>query len=266
VADVFYVWGLPALAAALLIVFVVSIEVGFRFGRLARSRATSETHSLTGVLQSALLGLLALLLGFTFSMAASRHDSRQQLVIEEANAIGTAFLRAQLLPEPRRGEASALLLSYLDSRVAFLTSSAPPSSDSRMPDLQHKLWATTGNLDEAGTATVLLYVAALNTVFDEEGKRSAAFYNRVPEAALLVLIMLAAASLAVLGYGAGLAGRRSTMCMLTSVLVVIVVLLIVDLDRPRSGLIIIDETSLVELRKELRGWGKVAEVRVRSGE
>jgi hypothetical protein len=251
---VFYAWGLPAMAAALLLVFAVSIEVGFRFGRLARSRATSETHSLTGVLQSALLGLLALLLGFTFSMAADRHDSRQRLVVQEANAIGTAFLRAQLLPEPRRDEAVPLILRYLDARVAFLTSSAPPSSDSDVPALQRKLWSTTSGVDELPTATAMLYVQALNAVFDEEGKRSAAFYNRVPEAALTVLVLLAAASLAVLGYGAGLAGRRSTMCMLTSLLVIIVVLLIIDLDRPRSGLIVIDETSLVELSKELHGW------------
>jgi hypothetical protein len=239
----------------LIALFTIAIEMGFRWGRIERSRDTDAAHSLTGVLQSALLGLLALLLGFTFSMAAGRYDARQSLVIEEANAIGTAFLRTQLLTEPKRTQAADLIRQYLDARLTYLSVTDPARlalPGRAVDELQRQLWSTTQGIEDVGAATTLLYVQALNAVIDEQGKRSAAFYNRVPAAALTVLVLLAAASLAVLGYGAGLAGRRSTMCWLTGVLVVVVVLLITDLDRPRTGLIVIDERSLVQLRDQLR--------------
>jgi hypothetical protein len=261
VDNIFYVLNPLALALALIATFTIAIEIGFRFGRIARSRSTEETHSLTGVLQSALLGLLALLLGFTFSMAAARHDARQSLVIEEANSIGTAYLRTELLTEPTRTQAADLLSRYLDARLYFLSIKDPAAlavPARAVDELQRQLWSTTQRMDDVGTAPTLLYVQALNAVIDEQGKRSAAYYNRVPAAALTVLVLLAAASLAVLGYGAGLAGRRSTMCWLTGVLVVVVVLLIIDLDRPRSGLVVIDNRSLVQLRDHLR-QGPVAE-------
>jgi hypothetical protein len=255
VDSIFYVLSPLALALALIALFTIAIEIGFRFGRLERSRDTDAAHSLTGVLQSALLGLLALLLGFTFSMAAARHDARQSLVIEEANAIGTAYLRTQLLSEPTRTQAADLLSRYLDARLYYLSIKDPDAlavPGRAVDELQRQVWSTTERLEDVPTAPKLLYVQSLNAVIDEQGKRSAAFYNRVPAAALTVLVLLAAASLAVLGYGAGLAGRRSTMCWLTGVLVVVVVLLIIDLDRPRTGLVVIDERSLVQLRDHLR--------------
>jgi hypothetical protein len=257
VSGLFYALSLPALGATLLAVFLSCVETGFRLGRNARARISTETHSLTGVLQSALLGLLALLLGFTFSMAASRHDFRQRMVADEANAIRTAFLTTRLLPEPRRAQAAGLLLRYLDARIAFLALEDPSDSPERgraVEDLQRQLWATTEGLDALGPATTLLYAQGLEAVIVEQGRRAAAYYNRVPEAALAMLVTVAAASLALLGYGAGLGGRRSTICNLVSLLVVAVVLMIVDFDRPRSGLIIINEERLVVLRTELQRW------------
>src|SRR5262249_4243631 len=117
--DGFYRIDLGILAAGALLVFLVAIELGFRFGRGAPSHHTEPGRSNLSTLQAAVLTLLALLLGFSFAMAQGRYDARRQLVVQESNAIGTTFLRTALLAEPERTELRALLRHYVDARLAF---------------------------------------------------------------------------------------------------------------------------------------------------
>jgi len=109
-------WLIVTIVIAL---FLSAIEIGFRLGRRGKAKGNEPTRSQVNVLQAASLGLLALLLGFTFSMALTRFDTRKQLVLDEANAIGTTFLRAQLLPDPARKEVSDLLRRYVDVGLSF---------------------------------------------------------------------------------------------------------------------------------------------------
>lgn len=117
--EVFYRVDIWIILVASIVLFLVATESGFRFGRRAQTRAAEGSLSEIGTLQGAMLGLLALLLGFTFAMAMSRFEARKQLVLDESNAIGTTFLRAQLLPQPPRREISNLLRQYVDVRLAL---------------------------------------------------------------------------------------------------------------------------------------------------
>jgi hypothetical protein len=99
------------------VIFFVATEVGFRVGRIRRSSVDETTKSQITTFQGAILGLIGLLLAFITSMALSRFEERKQMVVEESNAIGTAYLRAQLLPEPEKTEISRLLQQYIDVRL-----------------------------------------------------------------------------------------------------------------------------------------------------
>src|SRR5262245_23780758 len=111
--DFLYSQSEGLLAPALFLVLLLAGAAGFRYGRRRSPQTDERTRSYEVTLQGAILGLLGLLLGFTFAMAVSRFDSRKRLVVDEANALGTAFLRARLLPEPERTEVATLLRRYL---------------------------------------------------------------------------------------------------------------------------------------------------------
>jgi hypothetical protein len=106
------------IGCGLLVLLLLAVEAGVRAGTRARAQRKGEGTADLGTIQGAVLGLLGLLLAFTYSLAAGRQDARRGLLVREANAIGTAYLRAGLLPEPRRGELRAILRQYVDSRIA----------------------------------------------------------------------------------------------------------------------------------------------------
>jgi hypothetical protein len=118
--DPFYGLGEGVLFFGLLALLLAGFEIGYRLGPRWSGGTGDATSSQITTLQSAILGMLGLLLGFSFSMSASRFDARKQLVLDEANAIGTAYLRSQLLKPPRRAEMSALFRRYVDSRLVVL--------------------------------------------------------------------------------------------------------------------------------------------------
>jgi len=171
--------------------FLLATEAGFLLGR--RSQSTIDDHSISQIytIQGAALGLLALLLGFTFSMAMSRYDTRKQMVLEESNAIGTTFLRAQLLPEPPRKEVSNLLRRYVEVRLEFYEAGNDQKLlrevRNKTERLQNQLWAHGAGVvenDPRAILTGLFFQKSLNETIDLNAKRITALENHVPEITL----------------------------------------------------------------------------------
>jgi hypothetical protein len=254
--EILYPYSSVAIVAALFLLIIVCNELGFHLGRFVQGHTTSEIKTLTGSIQASILGLLALLLGFTFSMAMQRYDSRSMALIEEANAIGTAALRVQLLPQHLQQEANHLIGSYIDLRIAAgkldITKHQERERDNRMiAELQHKLWALAvqATNEDPRTYTVGAFISSLNAVIDTQGKRSALLRMHVPESVMLLLFIVLIASGGMMGYSSGLSGKRIVLpVVLVSLLITLIVFLIIDLDRPRRGLIQVNQDTLLELK------------------
>jgi hypothetical protein len=249
-------WLIVTIVIAL---FLSAIEIGFRLGRWGKEKGSEPVRSQVNTLQAASLGMLALLLGFTFSMALSRFDTRKQLVLDEANAIGTTYLRAQLLPDPVRKEVSDLLRRYVDVRLEFyrggINRSRLQKVDEETEKLHKALWAyaiTMAGQDPRAIPSGL-FTQSLNEVIDLHAKRVTAMGNHVPESIFILLLLVAILSLGLVGYGTGIGRDRNLLPTLISVILIAsVILLIMDLDRPRRGLITVSQQSMVDLQKSLQ--------------
>ncbi|MEW5764077.1 MAG: hypothetical protein AB1700_16435 [Bacillota bacterium] len=238
--------------------FLVAVEAGFRLGVRHGDKGEESDKAHVDSLQAALLGLLALLLSFTFFMAASRFDVRKSLVLEEANAIGTTFLRSEFLPADQRREAKALLREYVSSRLAFYEAGIDPArldqARTATTRIERRLWALAAEAasQEPRSVPVGLFVESLNNVIDLHEKRQVAFDNHVPETVLSLLLAVSVASFGLLGYRCGLTRRRRFASnALFAVLIVLVLTTILDIDRPRRGLIKVSQDSLVRLQASL---------------
>lgn len=246
-----------ALIVTILFVFLVlAVEAGYRLGRRSQTSLSEESKSHVNSMQGSLLGILALLLGFTFSLALQRFDSRSEAVVEEANAIGTTYLRAQLLPPTMEGEVQQLLSSYLDVRVqegAVVLSDqvARQALLDQAGQYQNAVWhyALLAAEEDKSPVTSGLFIQALNGMIDSFGSRNAELERHVPEVVLYLLFVVFLLTWGIVGYAAGAAGHRpSKVAYLMLVLVVLLVFLIIDLDRPRRGQIAIDQRSLTSLQ------------------
>ena len=248
------------IAAVLFVSMVVVIELGFRLGLRRQHVESEDSKSHINTIQGSMLGILALLLGFTFSQSLQRFDTRSEAVVEEANAIGTAWLRAQLLPDAVRGDTQTLLRAYVDARVAASTRSEVDRSGAealtaKTLDLQTRLWDQVRRAVEVDPHPLKTgwYVQALNDVFDDFGKRDAARSRHVPELVLMLLYVTFLMAGAIVGLGCGVAGHRpSSVSYIMIALIVVLVFIILDLDRPRRGLIEVSQKSLVDLQTSIR--------------
>jgi hypothetical protein len=244
---------------SLAVLLTAATESGFRIGRRARPAAHGGWGSEVTTVQAAVLGLLALLLGFTFSMAVTRYDLRKQLVLEEANSIGTTYLRTRLLPPPHSAEAGNLLRQYVDARLAFYEAGMHPQrlreASRKTERLQAKLWShavAAGKIDRRAVTTGL-FISSLNDLIDNHARRLAALENQVPASVFVLLYVAAIAAMALTGYGLGVGGQRNPLCTVTAtILIASVVFLIADLDRPRRGLIRVSQQSMVRLQQSLQ--------------
>jgi len=240
-------------------ILIGATETGYRIGRRAQSRIDEKARSQVATIQAAVLGLLALLLGFTFAMSVSRYDMRKQLVLEESNAIGTTFLRTRLLPGPQGEKAAGLLRQYVDARLEFYEAGVHrPSLQAAMKRagrLQKELWscAVSAGRADPRAVTTGLYIQSLNELVDLDAKRVTALENHVPESVIHLVYLVAALAMGLTGYSCGLVGHRNLLpTVIASILIASVVLLIVDLDRPRRGLIRVSQQSMVRLRESIR--------------
>lgn len=257
--EVFYEINRWILFGMLASVMLLATEVGVRLGRRRQPYVDELTRSQNSTMQSALLGLLALLLGFTFSMALARFDTRKQLVLEEANAIGTCYLRSQLLPQPYDREMADLLRQYVDVRLEFYRAGIEAQKMHAVYNeterLHQALWTRAVRIgtDDPRAVTTGLFLQALNDVIDMHAKRVTALRNHVPESILLVLCVVAMIAMTLVGYGSGLGGHRPLFATTATIfLIALVVTLIMDLDRPRRGFITVSQQSMLDLRDSLR--------------
>jgi hypothetical protein len=241
--------------------FLLVTEAGFLLGRRAQSNLDEHARSQVSTIQGATLGLLALLLGFTFAMSMSRYDTRKQLVLEEANAIGTTFLRAQLLPEVPRQEISNLLRRYVEVRLEFYETGVDQKkldqATKATEKLQRQLWSHTAALGERDPRAITtgLFVQSLNEVIDLHTKRITALENHVPEIIFFLLYFVAIVAIGLIGYGCGLSGLRNFfVTMVSSILIAAVIMVIIDLDRPRQGLIRVSQQRMIDLRNSLKDY------------
>ncbi len=254
-----FLYGLsgPLIALVILALLLLAIEAGTRLG-LRGAAATSEaSRSQINAVQGSVIGVLALMLGFTFSISLERFNSRSVALVEEANAIGTARLRAEILPSQFRDSAACALDRYVDLR-ADLVALPWDRQDERVRlkgatlQAQKALWAQAveSARSEPNPVTTGLYVQAMNEVIDAYGRHDADVERHVPEFVLLLLIGAFIAAGGVIGYSAGVAGHRPAYATYLMVgLIVVLMLLILDLDRPRRGVIHVDMTPLLELRE-----------------
>ena len=260
--EFLYSLNLWIILGASIALFLLGDEFGFRLGRRRRPTVSEDAKSQVTAIQGAVLGLLALLLGFTFAMAMSRFEVRKQQILDESNAIGTCFLRAQLLPEPQKMAVSNLLRQYVKVRLQFYQADIDHQSlkvaKSQTEELQGQLWAYAAawGEQEPRAVTAGLFLQSLNEVIDLHSKGLTALENHVPEIILVLLYFVALAATGLIGYGCGLAGRRNFLVTLVAaVLIAAVIVVIIDLDRPQRGLIKVGLGRMVELRQSLKGAG-----------
>lgn len=251
------------LIAAILLVSMVAAMFGGRAlaGRRAR-RTSEEGKSQTLAVQGSLLAILGLLLGFTFSLALGRYDTRSQAVVDEANAIGTAWLRTDLLPEGAREEARALMVKYTEFRAK--AGEVPAHQEARRSGMVataqktfDQLWALSAATarDERGPVA-LAFTNSLNDMIDQLSARDAAIGRHVPEPVLLLLY----GTFILLGWVLGLASaqtgvRPGPAVYAMLVLIVGLVFVIIDLDRPRRGIIEVDQGPIRSLADQLARAG-----------
>jgi hypothetical protein len=230
----------------------VGLLVGRHLGR--RSDLLREPFA---ALQTALLGVVGLILAFGLALAVGRYESRRAAVVEEANAIGTTYLRAQTLAEPFRTGSLDRLVRYTDTSIR-LSHSVPGSSaaDDAVADgqqLQRELWALAGEaLDSAPIASApRLYVDSLNEMIDMQTVRVSGLNNRVPPAVLWLEVAAAAVALGLLAVYLAILGRGAVTVLLAAGLVTLLLLVTFDLDRPTRGMIRVPATALTDLRASM---------------
>jgi hypothetical protein len=234
-------------------------EIGFRLGLWRRAHMPEGEKTPATAIMGSTLGLLAFMLAFTFGMAGSRFDARKQLVLDEASAVLRAYQRAQFLPEPQRGECSRLLRDYVELRTLVAT----PRSLAEMQELitrsegiQNALWREATTLAERPSPSLSIFIQSLSELTDLQMKRvRAAVWNRIPPTIVLTLYGIAFLALTAMGYGAGLAESRTT---LPSVMLILtfsaIIVLIVDLERPRQQLFHVAQEPMADVARRIRSF------------
>jgi hypothetical protein len=251
--DALPLWGLLLAANVLLL---LAVECGYRIGKWRHARTPDERDQPVGAMVASILGLLALVLGFTFSLAASRFEARRQTVLEEANAIGTTYLRARLLPEPERGETKKLLREYVDVRIRGVAEGKMAEVVARSEAMHESLWTQASAAAEKNPNSIMtgVFIQSLNNVIDLHAKRvMVGLRSRIPLVIWGGLFGLAMLGMASVGYQSGLSTTRRSPAMLGLVLSFSVVLaLIADLDRGHEGLLRVSQQALIDVQTTMK--------------
>jgi hypothetical protein len=233
-----------------------ALEAGYRFGQWRHVHTPDEQVQQVGAIVASILGLLALVLGFTFSFAASRFEDRRQGVLEEANAIGTTYLRTRMLPPEMRQEAAQALKEYVDVRLEGVRSGDPTSAMARSEQLQEVLWIQAAKAGEQNQTSVMLslYVDSLNNLIDMHAVRlQAGIRSRIPAVMWVGLLIMSLCSMGAVGYQAGLSNtRRSPVKYIMVVNFTIVLALIADLDRSQQGLLRVGQQAMVDVQTMMK--------------
>ncbi len=256
------IWLTPVVTGIVLLVGMVTlIEAGRRLGERRLARDPEGARAGVGTVDAAVFALLGLLIGFTFSGAASRFDDRRHLVTDEANAIGTAWLRIDVVPSSRQPALRELFRRYLDSRLETYRKlpdiQAAQAEMQRSTRLQGEIWAEAVSLtsESGSTAPAMLLLPALNQMIDITTSRTMAAQLHPPPVVFVMLCALALVSALLAGHGMAGARKRSWIHMVGfATIIAVTVYVIIDIEYPRAGLIRVDAVDQVleNLRQSMK--------------
>jgi hypothetical protein len=247
----------------ILVLSIVALLGAIEIGRWFGVRAKPDGIGSVPTLEASVLGLLALMIGFTFAVALSRFEARREGVLNEANAIGTTALRARLLPAPHSQDCLKLLREYVQVRLD-LTQKIPSPLDlkaalDRSNAIQEALWLQVKEVaaKNNGMVPTGLFIQSLNEMIDNHEKRVIALTSSVPDIVLVVLYLIAMAASVFAGYAAGVESQRSRRPMYVAMgLFIAVILLIQDLDRPTRGFITAGEQPMQDVASSIAGFSE----------
>ena len=245
----------PLIAGLLFLAIVLANEAGLRIGDYFQNKSDDDIKTQTTSIQGGIIGLLALILGFSFNMALTRYDDRAGAEIREANAIGTALLRIDLLPDGYAVKAHRLMDDYIRLRLKInhtdLTDNKIRRQLNRQTSaLQQQIWDTGLAAAEQAPNPVRTgyFIQALNEVIDAQGARNDVLSRHIPPAIYYLLFLIFIATSALIGYSSGLGRRTSrTPALILGLLISLMIFIIIDLDRPRRGVIEVKQDSMEAL-------------------
>jgi hypothetical protein len=252
------------LSMPLAVVFLLSLALlllGTLLGCSLGERAGVTGSTTISTIAGAIMGMLALIMGFTFSMALSRYDARRDAVLKEATAIGTAALRARLLPAPSSTESLVLLREYIQIRLTLAADF--PSADemdaamARSNTIQEQLWQKISDVAAENNAMVPtgLYINSINEMIDDQEGRLTAIRNQVPVIVIFGVYGISLIAITFIGYTVGLEKQSSRVpvCVL-SLVNALVLLLIVDLNKPSAGYLRVSQQPLLDAAASVDGY------------
>lgn len=244
---------LVVLFAGLFLVLVAMGEVGIRWRLRLSAHIDEGRHEQISAARDEVAVLLSLLLGFTLAMALQRIDYRRELVVDEADAISTASLRAQTLPEPYRGKVQELLREYVDARLAYSSAGKGPALDetiARTKRLQDRIWEQSlAVAQQKDTPINSIFLQSINETFNWSEKRVAAVEDRVPVPIWIMLVLVSMATCLLVGLD--MKRRFWVTTLVWPLMICIVMVLIADLDSPYSGVIQVSQQSMRRLQQNL---------------
>jgi len=255
------IWWTLFSALSLFAGMVLCLDIGFRIARRSASEHPGSTHEGVGAMEAAVFALLGLLLGFSFAGGTSRLDARRQLIIQEANAIGTAYLRLDLLPPTAQPEMRRRFREYVDARLrvfgALSDSNATEAELAHARQLQQQIWsaATVSSLSDPSQNSARLLLPAINEMIDVTTARTVALNTHLPSLIFGLLVVVALLSSLLAGYAMAQRQRRSWLHMLLyAAAVASTVYVVLDLDNPRFGWIHLNaaDNALLQVRDSIR--------------
>jgi hypothetical protein len=253
-----YDWPLGVPIVLILLLSLSATELGYRYGR--SQRASDSERDILSTIRTGTLGLVALLLGFSFAITSNRFNDRSRLVMDEANAIGTCYLRADLVAEPARSQMRDALRRYVDLRLESYERGLDAQEYTRtvngMQTALDDLWAGVAAAVHADRqqALAVAIVPAANDVIDLSATRLWLRSFHMPASVVVLLALCIVICGAMIGHAVGEAGqdRHLGLSLGINVLIVMVAFVVLDFDRPRRGLIRVDQTPLVQVRESMR--------------
>jgi len=248
------------ISTALFFGIIVCLDIGYRIGRRGLAKNHVSAHEGIGVIEAAVFALLGLLLAFSFAGGTSRLDTKRQLIVQEANAIGTAYLRLDELPADEQPPIRRLFRDYLDARLRVYEKlpnlEAAEEELTRVAELQHDIWlrAVAACRNDPTQNAARLLLPAINEMIDVTTARKIAMYTQLPRLIFILLTVVALISGLLAGYAMAKRMSRSWLHMvLYAAVIAVTVYAVLDLEYPRFGLIRIDEAdrALIQLRDSI---------------
>jgi hypothetical protein len=246
--DPIPLWALFLLTGALVF---LAVELGFTLGRRRHARASGEQAGAVGTMVASTLGLLAFILAFVFNFTAGRVDARRTALLEEANAIGRTYLRADMLPEPHRTEIRRLLREDVAAQIEGVKTVRVQEAIQRIDALHAQLWqhTTAVGRDNPNSEVVGVFIESMNEAIDNYARRLLAVRTRVAAPVWFVLYTLTFLALFAMGYAVALTGTaRTPAVMFVALGFAIVICLVADMDRPHEGAMRVSQQPMVDLQ------------------